>query len=79
MSHLPEQIAAGEFKAKCLELMDKVHETHTSIVITKRGIPVARLVPVEEEPVTLFGAQRDSITVKGHIIAPIGEAWDADK
>ena len=38
---------AGEFKAKCLKLMDEVHETGVSIVITKRGRPVSRLVPVE--------------------------------
>ena len=40
---------AGEFKAKCLKLMDEVNETGTTIVITKRGRPVSRLVPVERE------------------------------
>ena len=40
---------AGEFKAKCLKLMDEVNETGATIVITKRGRPVSRLVPVERE------------------------------
>lgn len=40
---------AGEFKAKCLKLMDEVNETGATIVITKRGRPVCRLVPVERE------------------------------
>ena len=38
-------IPAGEFKAKCLKLMDEVSETGVPIVITKRGKPVSRLVP----------------------------------
>ena len=39
------QMAAGEFKAKCLGLIDDVHETGREVVITKRGEPKARLVP----------------------------------
>ena len=38
-------ISAGEFKAKCLQLMDEVNSTGIPIVITKRGKPVSRLVP----------------------------------
>ena len=40
-------VPAGEFKATCLRLMDEVDETGVTIVITKRGRPVSRLVPVE--------------------------------
>lgn len=73
------KIAAGDFKARCLQLMDQVKETHVSVIITKHGIPVAKLVPIEEESVSLFGLQRDSVVIKGDIISPIGEDWDADK
>lgn len=38
-------IPAGEFKAKCLKLMDEVNKTGVPIIITKRGRPVSRLVP----------------------------------
>lgn len=38
-------IGAGEFKAKCLKLMDLTEQKHETIIITKRGIPVAKLVP----------------------------------
>ncbi len=41
------EIPAGEFKAKCLKLMDQVRESGKEIVITKRGKPVAKLVPLE--------------------------------
>jgi prevent-host-death family protein len=41
-------IAAGEFKQGCLALIDQVAENKDEIVITKRGKPVARLVPLED-------------------------------
>jgi len=42
------EIPAGEFKAKCLKLLDEVQKQRRQIVITKRGKPVARLVPLAE-------------------------------
>ena len=72
-------IAAGEFKAKCLQLMDQVKETQVPIIITKHGVAIAKLVPIEKESVSLFGLQPDSVAIQGDIIAPIGENWDADK
>lgn len=42
------EVSASEFKAKCLALLDEVAETHETIVVTKRGRPVARVVPVDE-------------------------------
>src|SRR3974377_1367128 len=40
------QIAAGEFKAKCLRIMDEINATGKSLVVTKRGVPVMKLVPI---------------------------------
>ncbi|MFN2447386.1 MAG: type II toxin-antitoxin system Phd/YefM family antitoxin [Vicinamibacterales bacterium] len=48
-----KSIAAAEFKAKCLALIDRVHEDGESITITKRGRTVARLIPAghdDEQP-----------------------------
>lgn len=42
-------VPAGVFKQGCLRMLDEVAETHQEIVITKRGKPVARLVPVKQE------------------------------
>jgi len=42
-------IKAGEFKARCLHLMDEVKESRESILITKHNVPVAKLVPVAPE------------------------------
>jgi len=48
-------IRASEFKAKCLALLDEVAETRQPLVVTKRGRPVARVVPTEEPP-SLIGS-----------------------
>jgi prevent-host-death family protein len=45
------QIPAGEFKAKCLKLMDQVARSGVPIVITKHGKPVAKLVPPRQRRV----------------------------
>jgi prevent-host-death family protein len=42
-------IPAGAFKQGCLRILDEVAEGHEEVVITKRGKPVAKLVPVKEE------------------------------
>jgi len=79
MQKIIPQIAAGEFKAKCLQLMNQVNDTHVAIIITKHGVPIAKLVPIEEESVHLFGLQKNSVVIKGDIISPIEEDWDANK
>jgi prevent-host-death family protein len=73
-----EQIAAGEFKAKCLQLMDKVQKGRQEIVITKRGKPVARLVPCDEELPGLFGCMKGSVKTYGNIIEPIEDEWESN-
>lgn len=73
------EISAGEFKAKCLKLMDEVASTHEPVVITKRGKPVAMMVPVEpEQAVSMFGYMAGTATVRGDIVAPIDVEWEAE-
>ena len=69
-------IGAGDFKAKCLQLLDDVAEHRGVLVITKRGKPIARLVPVEPEH-ELFGALRGSVLEEADIVSPINADWDA--
>jgi prevent-host-death family protein len=75
-------LPAGTFKAQCLALMDEVEATREPIVITKRGKPVARLVPVElEEEDEIFGfmAGKGTITILGDIVEPVIpiEEWES--
>jgi prevent-host-death family protein len=75
-------IPAGEFKARCLKLMDQVRATRRPIVITKRGKPIARLVPVEEETPSIFGRMKGTVTIHGDIVgptSPTGEEWHAQR
>jgi prevent-host-death family protein len=66
---------AGEFKAKCLALMDQVQASGEDVLITKRGKPVARLAPIEdqtqkERPESIFGCLRGFLAVPGQTIKP---------
>jgi prevent-host-death family protein len=73
-------VSATEFKARCLQLMDRVAEFGEEIVITKRGKAVARLVPVSgARREGSFGAMRGTARVLGDIVEPIAEAWEAEE
>ena len=76
---MKQTIAAGEFKAKCLHLLDEVQQTRKEIVITKRGRAVARLLPVEEDVPSIFGRMKGTGRIIGDIVAPTGEKWEADE
>lgn len=69
-------MAAGEFKARCLAVLDEVAASKRPLVITKRGRPVAKVVPLaQSEP-----APRKGLIVRqGDLVSPIGEAWDAER
>lgn len=72
-------IPASQFKAKCLALLDQVAETKVEFVITKRGRPVARVVPANE-PVTRRSL-KGSVTIltdREEELFSTGEAWDPD-
>lgn len=74
----PRVVPAGEFKARCLKLMDEVHDSGTEIVITKRGKPVAKLVPAADETRPLFGAMKDTFRILGDIVEPLDVTWEAE-
>jgi prevent-host-death family protein len=80
-------VSAGEFKAKCLAIMDEVNETGEPVLITKRGKPVARVVPAEmPEPhktnvESIFRAFHGLVRINGDpndLVDPIipAEEWD---
>jgi len=73
------QIAAGQFKAQCLQLMDQVQQSREEIVITKHGKPVAKLVPVDEsEPRSILGYLQGTVEIVGDIVSPLEEEWEAN-
>jgi prevent-host-death family protein len=70
-------MAAGEFKVHCLKVMDEVQSKRQAVLITKRGKPVAKLVPVEKEKDDIFGFMKGKVTIHGDIVGPIltPEEW----
>lgn len=69
-----KQIPAAKFKEQCLAILDEVDEE--GIVITKRGRPVAKLIPIRAESAELIGALKDKLRIKGDILST-GTRWDA--
>jgi prevent-host-death family protein len=67
---------AAKFKAHCLKLMDEVRATRQPVLITKKGRPVAKLVPAEGRPEDIFGCMRDEVEIVGDILAPVVPAED---
>jgi prevent-host-death family protein len=63
-------IAAGEFKAKCLAIMDEVRDKKTRFIVTKNGKPVAQMIPVEEIEDDLFGFYAGKLAICGDIEVP---------
>lgn len=72
-----KSIAAGVFKARCLTLMEDVRSTREPIVITKRGKPVAKLVPMDQER-EFIGRLKGVIRVVGDIESPNDE-WESSR
>jgi prevent-host-death family protein len=66
------QIPVSEFKKHFLTLVDEVKNKHTSFIITKRKIPVARVIPLENEPnkgpKSYFGFMKGTAKIKGDIV-----------
>jgi prevent-host-death family protein len=74
------EMGAADFKAHCLQVMEKVRRTRQEVVITKRGVPVARLVPVDLPGARdIFGCMAGEMTIVGDIEAPVHteEEWKA--
>lgn len=69
-------IPAGEFKATCLAILDRVARTGEPVVVTKRGKPVVEVVPIRPAHVpSLVG----SVKTTGDIVGPILDEWELDR
>ena len=80
MTMVTRTIPAGEFKAKCLALLDEVAETGDELVVTKRGKPVARLAPLSKSPTRKKKFNRPSLAHMvlwtGDITSPLDVKWE---
>lgn len=73
-------VAAASFKARCLELMDRVRETRETYIVTKHGRPVAKLVPYDDVPARpFFGFMAGTLLKYDRPFDPLDGEWDIDK
>ena len=73
-------LGAAEFKAKCLELMDRVRETGAEYIVTKHGEPVAKLVPFREPGTRLFfGSMKGTVLKYERPFDPIDGEYDINR
>ncbi|MBI2339390.1 MAG: type II toxin-antitoxin system Phd/YefM family antitoxin [Deltaproteobacteria bacterium] len=77
-----ETIAISQFKATCLKLLERVKNTGESLVVTKKGVPIAMVAPPPKPPVkrSSYGCMKDSVTFIGDIVSPLGtDDWEVFK
>ena len=71
-------IPAGEFKSRCLKLLDEVAEKRQTLIVTKRGRPVAQISPIPKKG-GFIGSMEGTGEILGDIISPIDVEWEAMK
>jgi prevent-host-death family protein len=73
-----KSISASKAKTHLLELLKDVDVNHQEVTITKRGRPIARLVPVEPQPARdIFGYMKGTFKITGDIVSPEPDIWEA--
>ena len=72
------KIAISQFKSHCLEIIEKLQTNGQSIIITKRDKAVAKVLPIDNKKVSLFGILKNKAEIKANILEPIDETWNAE-
>jgi prevent-host-death family protein len=72
-----KHIPAGTFKARCLAVMKKVQATGEPVIVTKRGTPIVKVVPVQSEKNEIFGCMIGKVKIVGDIESPISVEWES--
>ena len=71
-----KKMAAGAFKTNCLAVMDEVQAKHETVVITKHGKPVAKLVPVSTDTDEIYNFLGGKGAVIGDVVSPAISSGD---
>ena len=70
-------VSALQYKARCLDIPDRVAAGGPGVVVTKRVRPVARVESLVQPPLRIVGAMKGEIEVLGDIVKPLGGRWSA--
>jgi prevent-host-death family protein len=76
-----KSMRASVFKAQCLKVMSRVQATGEPVIVTKRGKPVVKVIPIEQENDDIFGFMKGKFEIVGDIVSPVTplEDWEALK
>lgn len=74
---MENKLGAAEFKATCLSVLEEVANSRRPVTITKRGKPIARLVPVDA-PRSAANPLDGSLLWEKDIVGPFHEEWDEE-
>ena len=74
-----KQMPVGAFKARCLAVMKKVKATGEPVVLTRRGEPIVKVVPVDRAKNDIFGFMIGRVKIVGDIESPIPVEWEVTK
>jgi prevent-host-death family protein len=74
-------MAAGKFKTHCLSVIDEVYTRREEIILTKRGKPMAKLMPLPRQHDEIFGCMREMGRIVGDIVSPLDptDLWNSEK
>ena len=75
-----QEVAISEFKAKCLALLEEVDKTKVSLRVTKRGRPIAEVIPTSPnmEERNWLGSMSDSLEITGDVVSPVIEIQEIE-
>lgn len=73
-----EQMAISKFKAQCLAAIERVRKTGRPLLVTKRGKPVAQILPPPkpDKPRATFGYAKGTVEFLGDVVSPAGDPDD---
>ena len=66
-----KQMRASVFKARCLKVMNDIQATGEPVIVTKRGKPVVKVVPIKQENDDIFGSMSADVKIVGDIESPV--------
>jgi len=71
-------VSASQAKTHLLELLKDIDDKQETVIITKRGRPIARLVPIEAQPTRdIFGFMKGTGQILGDVVGPEPDLWEA--
>lgn len=71
-----KEMPAGKFKAQCLAVMKRVQATGVPIIVTKRGTPMVKVVPMQPDEDDIFGYMVGKGKIIGDVESPIPVKWE---